>query len=102
MGSREFPRLSEDIARLADGLRSLTETRAKASLLRGLIEVRGQKPLPKTGPSELLGLIHELPAPTSWISEAHLVAAHYYLADADGVNEKDFIETTYRSNRALT
>jgi len=102
MIGRDFPRLSEYVARLPEGLRSFPECRAKASLLRALLEARGDKPLPRAGPPELVSLVCEPPTPNSWISEVQYVAAHYFLADADRAGEKEFIEMTYRASRALT
>jgi hypothetical protein len=102
MIGRDFPRLAEYVARLPEGLRSFPECRAKASLLRALLEARGDRPLPGAGPPELLNLLSEPPTPNVWISEVHFVAIHYLLADTDRASEKEVIEMTYRASRSLT
>jgi len=82
MPSGDFPRLAEYVARLPEGLRSFPECRAKASLLRALLEARGERPLTLSAhaPRELVDLVRHPPMPSDWISEVHYVAVHHLIA----------------------
>ncbi len=97
-----FPRLARYVEQLPAGLSSYPECLAKASLLRASADAL-EVEIPGSG---LPAVVHELlvdpPVPSSWIPQAHCVAAHVALADMAGlVDDVDLVDWSYRANKAL-
>jgi len=97
-----FPRLAGYAGKLPRALDSFPKYRAKASLLRGVLEALEEVPSFDDAPAPLATLGRAPPPPSVWIPEVHFVAMHYYVADALGFDDAQAMEWTYRANEALT
>jgi hypothetical protein len=97
-----FAGLARYLAALPNGLDSYPKCVAKASLLRGVLEVWGGAHRMKGLDEPLASIIRDPPPPTAWLPEVIYVAAHYAIADFDQLEDDAVLELTYRANRRLT
>jgi len=97
-----FPGLARYLAALPNGLLSYPAYVAKASLLRGVLELWGGADRVAGLPEPLLGAMKCPPPPNAWLPEVLYVAGHYAILDIDGLDSETILQLTYRANRRLT
>lgn len=102
MDPERFPLLHEYLAGLPDGLASYPECRARASLLRAVLELREGDGSLEGLPAEIVECFNQPPSASAWMPEVLVVAVHFALAEADGLSIDEVLELTYRANQGLS